>query len=68
MFDYERFTFLNAVNNIDNSLRNTNHSILTHVLLFDKTSLEISGNTLILNVTMNYIILTNKFEESVIVL
>ena len=68
MFGYERFTLLNTVNNIDNSLTNTNHSILTHVLLFGKTSLDTSGNTLILNVTMNYIILTNKFEESVIVL
>ena len=59
----QRHTLLSAVNDIDRSLTNTNDSILTHILLFDKASLDISANTLILNATMNDIILTNRFEE-----
>ena len=58
----QRRTLLSAVNDIDSSLTNTNDSILTHILLFRKASLDISANTLILNVTMNYIISTNRFE------
>ena len=49
---------------IDSSLTNANDTILTHILLFGKVSLDISLNTLILNATMNYIILTNRFEEN----
>ena len=55
---------LSIGNNIDSPLTNSNNSILTHILLFGKASLDISANTLILNATMNYIILTNRFEES----
>ena len=53
-----------AVKDIDSSLTNTNDSILTHILLFGKASLDTSANTLLLNATMNYIISTNRFEES----
>ena len=59
----QRCTLLSAVNDIDSSLTNTNDSILTHIFLFGKASLDISANTLTLNATMNYIS-TNRFEES----
>ena len=55
---------LSTVNDIDSSLTNTNDSNLSHVLLFGKATLDISANTFILNETMNYIISTNRFEES----
>ena len=64
LFTNQRRTLLSMVNDIDSSLTNTNDSILTHILLFGKASLDISANTLILNATMNYIISTNRFEES----
>ena len=64
LFTNQRRTLLSTVNDIDSSLTNTNDSILTHILLFGKASLDISTNTLILNATMNYIISTNRFEES----
>ena len=51
-----------TVNDTDSSLSNTNDSILIHILLFGKASLDTSANTL-LNTTMNYIS-TNRFEES----
>ena len=61
-----RCTLLSTVNDIDSSLTNTNDSMLTHILLFGKASLDISANTLILNATMNYIISKNRFEEILI--
>ena len=42
----------------------TNDSLLTHILLFGKFSLDISANTLILTATMKYIISTNRFQKS----
>ena len=60
----QRCTLFSAVNDIDSSLTNANDSILTHILLFGKACLDIPENTLILNATMNYIMSTNRFEES----
>ena len=37
------------MNDIDSSLKNTNDLILPHILLFGQASLDISTNTLILN-------------------
>ena len=42
----------------------TNDSILSHILLFGKVSLDISVNTLMLTATMKYILSTNKFRKS----
>ena len=53
-----------TVNDIDSSLTNSNDLILTHIIRFGKASLDISANTLSLNATMNCIILTNRFDES----
>ena len=64
LFTNQRRTLLSTVNDIDSSLTNTNDSILTHILLFGKASLDISANTLIHNATINYIMSTNRFEES----
>ena len=62
LFSYQRCTPLSSVNAIDSSLTNTDDTTLTDILHFGKTSLDITANTLILNATMNYIILTNRFE------
>ena len=64
LFSSQRCTILSTINDIDSSLTNTNDTILTHILLFGKASLDISANTLILNATMNYIISTNRFDVS----
>ena len=64
LFINQRCTLLSTVNDIDCSLTNTNDSILTHILLFGKASLDTSANNLLLDATMNYIISTNRFEES----
>ena len=64
LFTNQRRTLLSTVNEIDSSFTNANDSILTHILLFGKASLDASENTLLLNATMNDIISTNRFEES----
>ena len=64
LFTNQRHHLLSRVNDNDSSLTNTNDSILIHILLFGKASLDTSANTLLLNATMNYIILMNRFEES----
>ena len=55
---------MSTVYDIDSSLTSTNDSVLTLILLVGKASLDISANTLIRNAAMDYIILTNIFEES----
>ena len=67
LFSNQRFTCLSIVNYIyyiDSSFTNTNDSMLTYILLFGKASLDISATTLIINSAINYIISTNRFEES----
>ena len=66
LFTNQRHHLLSRVNDNDSSLTNTNDSILTHILLFGKASLDIYANTLLLNATMNYIILMNRFGESLL--
>ena len=64
LFSNLRCTLLSTVSDIDSSLTNTNDSMLSDILLFGKVSLNISANTLITNANLNYIISTNRFEES----
>ena len=65
LFTNQRHTLLSTVNDVDSSLINTKDSILTHILPFGKTSLDTTANTFSLNATINYIISTNRFEESI---
>ena len=64
LFTNQRRTLLSTVNDIDSSLTNTNDFILTYILIYGKATLDTSANTLLSNATMNYIILTNIFKES----
>ena len=59
-----------SVKDINSSLINSNDENLTHILLFGKASLDkfhgyiSKANTLVLNATINYIILTIILEET----
>ena len=64
LFSNQRCILLRTVNDVDSYLTNTNDSILTHIFLFGKASFDMSAKSLILNSKMNYIISTNRFEES----
>ena len=61
LFSNNRCTILSTVNDTNSSF-----SILTHILLFGKASLDIFGNTLILNATINYIAINRSGETSAI--
>ena len=56
--------YANDSNDKYSNVKYTNDSILTHILLFGKVSLDISANTLILTATMKYIISMNRFQKS----
>ena len=56
--------YTNYSDNKYSNVKYTNDSILTHILLFGKVSLDISANTLIFTATMKYIISTNRFLKS----
>ena len=64
LFINQRCNLLSTVNDIDNSLTNTDDTTLTDIFLFGKASLDMTANALVLNATMNYIILRNRFEVS----
>ena len=56
--------YTNDSNDKYSNVKYTNDSILTHILLFGKTSLDISASTLILTATTKYITSTNRFQKS----
>ena len=62
LFNNQRRTLLGTVNDTDSSFTNTNDSLLTHILLLGKGSLDMSA--IVLNAAMNYVKSTNRFEES----
>ena len=62
--DSSNDNYTNDSNDKYSNVKYTNDSILTHILLFGKVSLDISANTLILTATMKYIISTNRFQKS----
>ena len=66
LFTNQRHTLLSTVNDIDSLLTNTNDSVLTHILLFGKASLDTSENALILNATMNKKVLFSNLYISAI--
>ena len=59
-------TYTNYSDNKYSNVKYTNDSILTHILLFGKISLDISANTLILTATMKYIISTSRLQKSLL--
>ena len=62
-FVNERRTLLSTIGNINYKLLENTDSNLTQKLLFGNTSFDITGNTKILNATINLILLTKRFDE-----
>ena len=58
--------YTNDSNDKYSNVKYTNDSILTHILLFGKFSLDLSASTLTLTATMKYIISTNRFQKSLL--
>ena len=55
IFNHTRYTLLSTLNNMD--------SYLTQTLLYGCTSFDSETNTFVLNVTIDYILSTERFEE-----
>ena len=64
IFHDKRHTLLSTLNNIDSKTLESNGSYLTQTLLFGSISFDSETNTLVLNATIDYILSTERFEES----
>ena len=62
-FVNERRTLLSNVGNINYKLLENTDSNLTQTLLFGNTSFDITDNTKTLDATINFILLTKRFDE-----
>ena len=62
-FVNERRTLLSTTGNINYKLPENTDSNFTQTLLFGDTSFDITDNTKILNATINFILLTKRFDE-----
>ena len=66
IFHDKRLTLLSTLNNIDSKILDSNDSFLTQTLLFGSTLFDSETNTLVLNATIDYILSTERFEESLL--
>ena len=62
----ERMTLLNKIENIDCRILEFSDAVVTKILLFGDNTLSDSSNTLILNSTIDYIISTKRFDDSIL--
>ena len=61
-YSEERLALLNTIKNIDMSILQQSDSKFSSVLLFGDTSFDNNKNTFILDATIDYIILTGRFD------
>ena len=59
-------TLVNKIKNINCSILEFNDAVVTKILLFGYNTLSDSCNTLILNSTIDYIISTKIFDDSIL--
>ena len=62
-FFNERYTLLSTLGNFNCSLLENTSKVLTQTLLFGNTALSSSDNSKILSVTIDFIVLTKRFDE-----
>ena len=63
-YSEERFVFLKTIENIDMSILQQRDSKFTSLLLFGDISFDNNKNTFILDATIDHIISTGRFDES----
>ena len=64
IFHDKRHAFLSTLNNIDCKILDSSDSYLTQTLLFGCTLFHSETETLVLNATIDYILSTERFKES----
>ena len=62
----KRHTLQRTLNNIDSKILESTNPYLTYSLSLGSTSFESETNTLVLNATIDYILSTERFEESLL--
>ena len=62
----KRMTLLNNIKSINCSILEFSDAVVTKILLFGDNTLSDSCNTLILNSTIDYIISTKRFDDSIL--
>ena len=63
LFQAERSTPLNNINEIDSTIFNKSESVETRILLYSNESFKDDVNVLILNATIDFVLSTNRFDE-----
>ena len=64
MYTNERRTLLSTLENIDNNLLDLCEPVLIWALLFGSNSVDTDANADVLNATIEYILSTKRFDES----
>ena len=64
IYNNDRSSLLSTIRNIDCKLLEITDSSLTHTLLYGNPSFDIITNSLILNATIDFILSTKRFEET----
>ena len=62
----KRHTLQRTLNNIDSKILESTNPYLTYSLSLGSTSFESETNTLVLNATIDYILSTERLEESLL--
>ena len=64
MYNDKRYTLLSTIKSIDCRLLDVTETILIKTILFGNCSVDAQTNSQILNVTIEYIFATKRFDES----
>ena len=64
LFHAERSTLLNNINEIDSTIFNKSESVVTRILLYGDESFKDEVNLLILNAAIDFVLFTNRFDET----
>ena len=65
-YSYKRMTLLNKMKNINYDIMKLSSTIMTKILLFGESSRSDSTNTLTLNSTIEYVIVTKRFDVPIV--
>ena len=68
LFHAELSTLLNNINEINSRIFNKSESVVTHIQLYGDKSFKDVVNLLILNATIDFVLSTNRFDETLYLL
>ena len=63
LYSNERCTLLNSLSKVDHKLLDSTDTSLTQILLFGNSSFTTNDNTKIINLTIDFVLSTKRFDE-----